>query len=129
MWIKESIDSDDSISFIVCVYQLSYYHTYCIVIVDISEVGGTRNNGYFTRNRQIQFNCVYDNNAFDFVHFGHNGSRITSIGRFYIQDSGTLHSLVVSNTIPSDGGTWSCTLRSLQNHQTITRTTTVTYEG
>ena len=100
-----------------------------VVVVDISEVGGTRNKGYFALNRQIQFNCVYDNNVFVFVSFGHNGSRISPGGRFYIQDSDTHHSLVVSNTVPSDSGAWSCTLRSLQNQRTITRTTTVTYEG
>ena len=106
----------------------SCYHD-IVAVADISEVGGTRNNGYFVLNRQIQFNCVYDNTAFVFVSFGHNGSRITSTGRFYIQDSHTHHSLVVSHTVPSDSGTWSCTLRSLVNQRTITRTTTVTYEG
>ena len=54
---------------------------------------------------------------------------VSSGGRFFIQDSETHHSLVVSNTIPSDGGSWSCTLRSLQNQRTITQTTAVRYEG
>ena len=96
--------------------------------VDIREVGGTR-NGYFTSGRQLQFNCEYDNNAFEFNYFGHNGSRITAGGRYYLQNSGTHYSLVVSDTIPSDGGTWSCTLRSTENLHTLTRTTMTMYEG
>ena len=98
------------------------------VVIDINEAGGAR-NGYFILGRQIQFDCDYENTAFTFESFGHNGTLITAGGRFYIQDSVTHHSLVVSNTVPSDSGTWSCTLRSIQNQRTITRSTTVIYEG
>lgn len=104
------------------------YHAVCVVAIAINEVGGAR-NGYFTAGKQMQFDCEYDNTAFDFVSFEHNNTVIRSSGRFYIQNSQTHHSLVVSNTIPSDGGVWSCTLLSLQNQRSITRTTRVTYEG
>lgn len=115
--------------YIPILYSLLYIQLLCFIIVDIEEAGGTR-NGYFTSDRQLQFDCTYDNNAFSFVSFGHNNTRVTSSGRFYIQNSETHHSLVVSYTVPSDSGTWSCTVRSRRDtSRTLTRTTTVMYEG
>jgi len=92
-------------------------------------VGGAKDGIYFTSDRQLQFDCTYDNTVFDFISFAHNGSRINAGGRFYIQDSTVHHTLLVSNTIPSDSGPWSCMLRHLPDSLTITRTTRVIYEG
>lgn len=101
----------------------------CVVTIEISEVGGSRNGGYFTSDRQLQFDCTYDNTVFDFISFMHNGSRISAGGRFYIQDSSVHHTLLVSDTVPSDSGRWSCILRHLPDGLSITRTTSVIYEG
>lgn len=96
--------------------------------VSISEVAGTRNGGYFTSNRQIQFDCVYDS-SFVFVSFEHNDIPVSAGGRFYIQDSRTHHSLVVSHTERTDAGIWSCTVEKLANRERVSVSTAVKYEG
>ena len=86
--------------------------------------------GYlFTSRRQIQFNCVYNQRIFKFVSFEHNGSLVFSDGRFYIQESGNHHALIVNNTQAADSGEWSCTVERRKTGEQIFARTTVKYVG
>ena len=73
--------------------------------------------GYVTSGKQLQFTCEYDHDL-KFITFEHNGTEISSGNRNIINVKNTSNaSLVISNTQPTDAGTWSCVIQKPGNRK------------
>ncbi|XP_065906833.1 protogenin B-like [Dysidea avara] len=88
----------------------------------------TQNGNEYFSGGIIQFNCYYDQNNFRFLHFSHNGSGLSSGGRYSIFPSGSSYSLVISTAQRSDAGIYSCSLFSFMVEEALSLRASVMYE-